>query len=369
MCASGLFWGWLGTAIIFQPTYVRSIHLASVGHEESREASCISHYASKLDGIKEGLGDNVRNRAEGFDFKSVANRNDTEGKIFGAGFGSTGTHSVHAALRLMNVTGQHFGPYAKGITNNVLGRTHRVPKCQEFLRHLFPRAFKYDAQDLFDTPAAELFLDLYWTFPHAKFILSNRPAESWVKSRRHHHSFELAPLEEPCNLHMSDFTDQDHAKMMLYHNDLVRCIVPKEKLFELNFWEDPPAKLQDLGNTLALFVGAEPLDAFPGSKFLRLRANGNSEVSCASELDVAALVLKHQRTFSVQPAAGVSVEGPLIPPQIWFVDKYGKTQILPDSLGFLMHYAAKADCELDFVPEELKEDMSLLPQRISDHRQ
>jgi len=347
-----------------------SIRLASVGHDDSREASCISHYASKLDIIKEGLGDNIRNRAEGFDFKSVANRNDTRGKIFGAGFGTTGTRSLNAALGMMNLIGEHFEKFSQRIANHVLGRKSNQAKCKEQLNDLFPSNFKYDKQYLLDTPTAELFLDLYWTFPDAKFILTSRPAESWVESRKQHHAkLELAPLEEPCNLHMSDFTDQDLAKMMLYHNDLVRCVVPKDKLFEINFWEDPPAKLRDLGKTLALFVGAEPLDAFPGARFLRLTATGYSEVSCASELDVARLVWKHQNIFSVQPAAGVSVDGLLIPPQVWVVDKYGKTQIHPDSLGFLMHYAANVDCELDLVQEELREDLSLLPERIFDHRQ
>merc|ERR1719436_276204 len=109
MPASGLFWAWLGITMLFQPASVMSLKLASVERADSREASCISHYASKLDGIRSGFGDMVRNRAEGFDLRGVAKRNDTKGKIFGAGFGSTATRSLDTALRLMNLQGEHAG--------------------------------------------------------------------------------------------------------------------------------------------------------------------------------------------------------------------------------------------------------------------
>merc|ERR1712194_627753 len=176
----------------------------------------------------------------------------------------------------MGFTGEHANGFYRHMVYKVLGARGRPnANCKEQLKDMFPREFKYNKDYILDTPVAELFLDLYWTFPDAKFILTTRPAEGWVKSRIGHHDGNgAAPLEEPCNIHRSDFTYQDLAGMFTYHNELVRCVVPKERLFEINVFEDSTEKLQELGTTLALFLGAKPLQRFPGQ----------SPIACPSTL-------------------------------------------------------------------------------------
>merc|ERR550525_1734700 len=88
-------------------------------------------------------------------------------------------------------------------------------------------------------PSAELFFDFCWTFPDAKFILTTRPALEWAKSRKLHLPYSsLAPIEEPCGYYIDDFADEVSAKLFEHHNNLVRCMVPKERLFEINVWTD-----------------------------------------------------------------------------------------------------------------------------------
>lgn len=363
MRVSGLFWAWLGVIMLLQPARVTSLQVSSGERLDPREAECISHYASKLDDIRGGLGDAVRIRAEEFDFTRAANRNDTKMHFFGAGYGTTGTRSLHTALQLMGFTGEHAdlkGLYRKMIYK-VLGiRGRPNANCKQQLKDMFPSSFKYDKDYILDTPVAELFLDLYWTFPDAKFILTTRSAEQWVKSRiGHHDSGEAAVLEEPCNLHMASFTDQELTNMYLYHNDLVRCVVPKERLFEINVFEDPPEKLRELGKTLALFLGAKPIDRFPGTwkafagkgkhHLVQLKAAGDEGHRCASESVVADSVPQNTSTFR-------SAEGSFIPEQSWLIVNGSKTQIRTENLGMLMHHAEKVDCELDLVQDEQMED-------------
>merc|ERR1719335_1460339 len=120
--------------------------------------------------------------------------------------------------------------------------------CKNKLEQLFPSTFHYDKTFLIDMPTAELFLDLYWTFPDSKFILTDRPSLAWAKSRKKHHGGHstFAPIEEPCGYYIDDFTDKSNARLFQYHNDLVRCIVPKERLFEMNVWDDAAEQLQNL---------------------------------------------------------------------------------------------------------------------------
>jgi len=137
--------------------------------------------------------------------------------------------------------------------------------------------------------------------------------------------------------------------MFTYHNELVRCVVPKERLFEINVFEDSTEKLQELGTTLALFLGAKPLQRFPGSWKVHLKATGDEGKRCASESDVADSISNYQKTYSSQRAARGSAEESFIPEQSWLIGNGSKTQIRTDNLGMLMHHAAKVDCELDLV--------------------
>merc|ERR550525_2139974 len=191
-------------------------------------------------------------------------------------------------------------------------------------------------------PSAELFFDFCWTFPDAKFILTTRPALEWAKSRKLHLPYSsFAPIEEPCGYYIDDFADEVSAKLFEHHNDLVRCMVPKERFFEINVWTDSEEKLQNLSNNLASFVGGTPNGSFPGTNIrLRLVSEGDMKEGCTAQLEIAG---KFRASTPHPPSDTYATLRVQIANTM--------TLVHAEHLGILMHYAATSGCEL--VPEDV----------------
>ena len=145
-------------------------------------SKCLDTYASQLDTIATSLGDEIRARRLYVTTEPRAQR-----VIFGAGFGTTATRSLYSALTIIGLNGEHWGPTNHGLAK-ILGRDKHTKHdmsvgdatCKRNLTTMFPGTWHYDQDFLMDTPCAELFMDIFATYPHAKFILTNRPSKEWV---------------------------------------------------------------------------------------------------------------------------------------------------------------------------------------------
>lgn len=206
--------------------------------EQKRLRSCLSSYADGLDGVVEGLGSAIREHP-----LSVVKTSDRD-IVIGPGSGTAGSESAAAALSML---GFHTGHYTYGAPESaswslLLHGILRQPadECISSLRSFDFTSLNTSIDAVFDTPVAELFLDLYLSFPHAKFVLSVRPPLEWAESRMEYlHGVTPPPMQEPCNLVMggpevggNNITA--HAQLFHLNNELVRCVVPQDRLFEID---------------------------------------------------------------------------------------------------------------------------------------
>eukprot|EP00931_Biecheleriopsis_adriatica_P072104 TRINITY_DN4613_c0_g1_i1.p1 TRINITY_DN4613_c0_g1~~TRINITY_DN4613_c0_g1_i1.p1 ORF type:complete len:547 (+),score=80.18 TRINITY_DN4613_c0_g1_i1:94-1734(+) len=235
--------------------------LMQVQQESVREKKirgCIASYADALDAVRPNLGASIRKHP--LKPKTTSSRR----LILGAGAGSTATRSLAQALRTLNLTVSHWRSMDdlwKYWTTSLLGvlggnpeevEPHPTAGCQEQLRE-FDYSTLPHTDALLDTPVAELFLSIFLTFPKAKVILSTRPSADWAANRVKKHPFTFAPMQEPCGLTVHSFSAAELGKMLDLHNDLVRCLVPKDQLMEFDVWKDPPEKHATLMTTLGRF--------------------------------------------------------------------------------------------------------------------
>ncbi len=105
-----------------------------------------------------------------------------DGKIFCVGFHKTGTTSLAAALTCLGyrVTGPNW----------IANPNIRV----EALNLALSLVPQYDAFQ--DNPWPILFRELHQEFPHAKFILTTRPPDEWIRSVVQHFGTETTPMRE-----------------------------------------------------------------------------------------------------------------------------------------------------------------------------
>ena len=100
-----------------------------------------------------------------------------------------------------------------------------------------------------DDPAFFVLLDFFVSFPNAKVPFTTRPPESWAKKRWTHvfgnnedegGGNGPVPILEPCQMsiryNLFNFSQQEIAMMYDMTNEVIRCIVPKEQLLEINIW-------------------------------------------------------------------------------------------------------------------------------------
>jgi len=232
------------------------------------------------------------------------------------------------ALRMLGLTGDHFGH-----ANNFL--LHRM--CN----HLSFEKWAVDQDFVADTPVAEMFIDLFVTFPNAKFILTDRPPMSWIPARLKRFKATWPPTQKPCNLGLaSAFSTHDLANLFGSHPDLVKCVVPRDRLFKVNFWEDSAYEMEHMFANLASFVG-RPKPKHSGtphdnkgwnSNKVRLVSLGDNTSACPSEKSLVS-------AFQTGDASRISLS--------------------PDQVGIFMQRAAKEDCELQQAHEDLESPLDV----------
>lgn len=234
----------------------------------TRKRLCINNYADGLDEIRPNLGDSIR------DHPLTANVTSQRQLILGAGSGSTATHSLQRALRLMGLTTSHYtdnlhhNQWASGILT-ILGGAYApgapmdeatAGECRRKLRLFNYSSLDSSVEAVLDTPIAETFIDIILSFPRARVILTTRPPADWVKSRiKRDMDDGFVPLQEPCGLYLGygrmKFSSEELATLFDLNNRLVRCVVPTRQLFEVNVWTEPKERMDNIMEDLALFLG------------------------------------------------------------------------------------------------------------------
>lgn len=234
----------------------------------AKQRMCIDAYADGLDQVRPNLGHSIR----GHPLTTVAT--SQRDLILGAGSGSTATHSLQGALRMFGLTVSHYtdNPRHRKWTRrilSILGGAYapKVPmnetsasRCRQELRLLNYSSLPSSIDAVMDTPVAEMFIDMFLSFPRARVILTTRPPHDWVATRLLHDKDDgFVPIQEPCGLYLgygrTIFSHAEIAGLFDLNNRFVRCFVPKTQLFELNVWLDPKERMKTMMTDLAQFLG------------------------------------------------------------------------------------------------------------------
>ena len=171
--------------------------------------------------------------------------------VIGAGMGTTGTHGLVVALEELGLHGYHYKDARASANEHA--REHKLPEflteivegmlantsqCHETIENFDFSQLPENVDYVSDTPFTESFLDVYFQFPEAKVVLTTRPSLEWAKSRRKHGN-SPPPVMRPCGLQgLKEYSDEDLAAMLEAYHDLVRCVVPRKNLLELNLFEE-----------------------------------------------------------------------------------------------------------------------------------
>jgi hypothetical protein len=203
--------------------------------------------------------------------------------IIAAGEGTTGTRSLARALSFLGMKSQHgldheeglsAGPEALSWMAQLLDNrvNDNASECRNFYRTADYTTVPQDVDALLDSPMSNYVLDMLLTFPKAKVIMTTRPSEAWVVRRlywseREHEPVE-PPIQERCiseSMSSLTFNRVDLVKLLESNQDLIRCIVPKQQLMEINLWTDPTSRINNLMLELSNFTGRKILQmiAFP----------------------------------------------------------------------------------------------------------
>lgn len=232
--------------------------------DRTRTARCVQGYADSLDLVRAGLGTTIRSHP------LTVTRTSNRPLILGAGSGSSGTTGLFHALAGLGAVTLHWmtshGPEGLNKTGNpwtyelirILGggvwpeaeavqarsrgavRYEGAKRCRARLRSYDYAGIPADVDAVTDTPAAELFLPLFLSFPRARVVLTTRPAAAWARSRLERTgNFTFVPLQEPCGLTLVSsrarhLSRADLARLYVLNNKLVRCLVPPEQLLILH---------------------------------------------------------------------------------------------------------------------------------------
>lgn len=312
---------------------VLSIHLASdkslnkqSRNDVQRISKCVGSYAAGLDKIHKNLGDAIRAHP------LIANFTLQQNIIFGAGFGSTATRSLDTALALIGLQGDHYSD-----TMAPLRKVLALPSCGLKLDHLFrdKKTFTHLKEYILDTPMAELFLDFFLTFSEAKFILTTRPADMWTSARSKKISPDTyMPRERPCADHLKGKSFANISYMFSLHSELVRCVVPQDRLFEINVWNDPPDRMEHIMEKLATFT-SKKLSRYPYTASFKIVSMSDTTRICPSKnIHDRLSSFRQKNPLQAQEETISVLHGDL------------KIKILPSEFGIVMQAAALEGCEI-----------------------
>jgi len=232
---------------------------------------CVDAYASGLEDIRRGLALFLRVHHTSL---STSQRNIT----FGVGPSSAGTSSVSRALCEMGfdvahnlqLGGEDYFQWVKRHQCSEPPWT-REGKCLNRLRAIDYTSIPEHIEVAMDQPIASSFIDLFQAFPNARWLLGTRPAQDWAKAQLtdHHGLFVWGAspsfMEMPCHASVASFAFEtdELARMMTLHDDLVRCAVPPEKLFEFSVFNNTEGLAHDLGKVMQMSNPPSKNSPFP----------------------------------------------------------------------------------------------------------
>ena len=223
-------------------------------------------------------------------------------KVIGAGFGTTATSSLAAALSDFKLTVFHSRTgllgAGKSVPQSPQGypldpNAHRAPVLAAYPDteahcHAQLDAFNYTlptgVDAWLDNPTADIFVDLLLANPQAVVVLTTRPAADWIAERKLYSMMRL-PVQRPCgDARVKDLQISDAAleQLMNSYHELVRCMVVPSRLLEIDVFsgargDDPVAgpdtAMQRLGSLLGL---DPPSGQYPNAQAGDLMDLGNS---------------------------------------------------------------------------------------------
>lgn len=232
-------------------------------HPDGNVRACVAKYADGLDAIKPNLSlHSIR------DHPLTAAATSNRPIIIAPGSGTTATRSLHVTLGKMGLCGWHCGggpteQWTNGIRQNFfLKKEEGKAECHARLRSYDYTKLPEHVQYIADTPIAEVFFDLFLAFPNASFILTTRPSLEWAKRRKEFDGGQAAPIQEPCGVQGGDsackeFSDMQLAKIEDLKNELITCLVPKERLLTFSVFSDPPERIARVNEEIAAFLAVK----------------------------------------------------------------------------------------------------------------
>mmetsp|Transcript_17705 Transcript_17705/g.37631 ORF Transcript_17705/g.37631 Transcript_17705/m.37631 type:complete len:339 (+) Transcript_17705:93-1109(+) len=215
--------------------------------------NCITAYADGLDNVRPGLGCQIRARS------LTAVSTSPRKMVFGAGHGSSGSSSLAKALVELGLITAHsnelapsgYGAWAWTL-KNLSDRDMPLDTCDEDFNNFNYTSLPKEIDAVVDTPVDKIFLDLFLSFPNAKWLLHKRPYNDWAGSRKGSWPSKAAPIEHPCGgIQVDMFNQDDLGRLASLHDDLVRCVVPRERLFEFDIFMNGTSGLM---HQLGLFL-------------------------------------------------------------------------------------------------------------------
>lgn len=209
---------------------------------------CVDTYVSGLESVRQGLGAHIHpNHA-----LTRSPRNIT----FGVSPGRSGSSSLAMAFLDMGFKVAHFTHLPVNL-EWVHGLQHCYDdltrdQCYECLR-IFPYTEIPDQVEVvLDWPLELIFIDLFRSFPNARWIMHNRPSHEWAEARWNdengNYIWAKPFVDSACDLVTADYSISELARMMDLHNELVRCAVEPNNLFEFDvFTNGSEGLMHDLG--------------------------------------------------------------------------------------------------------------------------
>ena len=171
--------------------------------------------------------------------------------VLGAGFSSTGTDVIAAALRRFGLTSWRATEEYKGRVSlhdeTLTPDAFRRPLVEAWAKgancNLLLNRFNYDLPQgvdaYLDRPSAEAFLDFWWNQPHAKVILSSRAPHNWAQHRSQHYRVINAPIARPCGINVHHLSTSVNSLLFAKHAAMVKCVVRPADLFEIKCLDIP----------------------------------------------------------------------------------------------------------------------------------
>jgi len=248
-----------------------------------RVQDCIQEYADGLDEVQANLSWAIRQHP--LKMAQTSQRNLT----ICAGSGTSGTRSLHYGLGRMDVCSWHFNslsPWHQGIYSTL--HLKSAEDCHKTLQEFDYTSLPAEVEAIGDSPIAEVFLDMFLSFPNAKVILVVPPSMEWAERRLQFAPHSHVPIQQPCgisSMQMQHFTIPQSARFEELKNDLVKCMVPDENLLVFSPWTDTPARMETIMDEIATFMGRvnEKNAIFPGvGPALQGRYDDSVEASIAT---------------------------------------------------------------------------------------